>query len=265
MSAIPFDSPEARCINEARKAFLDGLMPDILKTCTMITAVDAGCGFGFFADYLDNRALKVMAFDGRPDNIATARERYPRVEFKIRDIEDPSTNLLGGFDLSLCFGVLYHLENPFRAVRNLASLTKKVLLLETVIVPTNALAAYIYEEEQRDDQGLNYIAMIPTEAWLVKSLYRSGFPFVYKPKRLPDHNDFRASWIKRQRRICLVASKVELLTKLLDVAIEPEISPYIWDSFVIRFLSNSGRVRKFLKSCARVAESSREKDESAFQ
>ena len=39
---------------------------------------------------------------------------------------------LGEFDLVLCFGLLYHLENPMRTIRHLRALTGQGLLLESM-------------------------------------------------------------------------------------------------------------------------------------
>jgi SAM-dependent methyltransferase len=249
---IPSNTPAALLINEARKSFLETLLPDLVKEGSITNALDVGCGFGFFSGYLKEYGLKVMAIDGRPENVVEARRRNPDVELKVCDVEDPSIVSLGRYDLVFCFGLLYHLENPFRAVRNLASLTGKVLLVETVIAPTRSLATFLYEEEQKQDQGLNYIALIPSESWFIKCLYRAGFPFVYKTTVLPDHKDFRSSFIKKRRRTILVASKVKLSSPLLCVAPEPKTNRYMWDSLRVGSMFESERVRKILKSGLRL-------------
>ena len=61
---------------------------------------------------------------------------------------------LGKFDLVLCFGLLYHLENPLLAVRHLRSLTEKCLLLESMGVPDNKPSMLLREEPSEFDQGL---------------------------------------------------------------------------------------------------------------
>ena len=61
---------------------------------------------------------------------------HPNIPFETRDIEDSSVAQLGPFDLVLCFGLLYHLESPLRAIRHLRKLTGKVLLLESMCIPS---------------------------------------------------------------------------------------------------------------------------------
>jgi hypothetical protein len=128
---------------------------------------------------------------------------------------------MGTFDLVLCFGLLYHLENPLRAVRNLHSLTDKVLLIESMCAPGAGPCLQLLDEYQNEDQGLNYIAFYPTESCLVKMLYRSGFRFVYGFVKLPDHSLYRASRQRRRERTMLVASKERLTAEGLELLPEP--------------------------------------------
>ena len=44
---------------------------------------------------------------------------------------------VGPYDLTFCFGLLYHTENPFQVVRNLERFTRKVLFVETMVLPTD--------------------------------------------------------------------------------------------------------------------------------
>lgn len=89
------------------------------------TALDAGAGVGFFSETLRSCGLNVCGFDGRPENVCEARKRFPGIPFEWGDIQDRSILELGKFDLVLCFGLLYHLENPLAAIRNLRELTEK--------------------------------------------------------------------------------------------------------------------------------------------
>jgi FkbM family methyltransferase len=205
MSLAPFDAPEAIRLNESRKAFLHSILRGLGGYGA--TALDVGAGFGYFARYLRDSGLKVTAIDVRPENVAEARIRYPDIDFRQCDVEDPSLCKLGSFDLVLCFGLLYHLENPFRAIRNLYSLTEKFLIIESQTAPSQSLAAYFYEEPKAQDQSLNFTVLMPTEACLVKMLYKAGFCAVYRPYGLPDHPEFHSSFIRRRVRTILIACK----------------------------------------------------------
>ncbi len=204
-------------INKARKEFLNLFLPDLIKSVDLKTALDVGCGFGYFSRYLRGLGLQVTASDARPENIAEAKRRNPDIKCEPMDIENPLTANTGLFDAVLCFGLLYHLENPLRAIRNLFALTKKVLVIETMVAPFKSQIAVLCEEEIVQDQGLNYLALILSEAAFVKVLYKSGFPYVYGTAFLPRHKEFRSSLIVRRRRTILVASKVPLKLSMLKL------------------------------------------------
>jgi 2-polyprenyl-3-methyl-5-hydroxy-6-metoxy-1,4-benzoquinol methylase len=79
---------------------------------------------------------KVVTIDVRADNITEVQKRHPSAEFHVGDAEEIPE--LGRFDLVLCFGLLYHLENPFRAIRKLHAAAEKVLMIESMCIPAKA-------------------------------------------------------------------------------------------------------------------------------
>jgi 2-polyprenyl-3-methyl-5-hydroxy-6-metoxy-1,4-benzoquinol methylase len=222
-----FDMEHARRFSERRKEFLKRLLPPLVSTHDLKTALDAGCGIGFFASYLTDMALKVTALDARADNIAEAKRRYPDVEFCVHNLEDPTVRELGSFDFTFCLGLLYHLENPFQAIRNLQALTRKILLIETIVTPSQLPIAALVDECQGEDQSLRYIAFIPSEACLIKMLYNAGFPFVYSVTMFPEHEEFRGTFKRKRRRTMIIASKIELQSSLLQLLSEPP-TPDLW-------------------------------------
>ena len=54
------------------------------------------------------------------------------VEFRQLAIEAVDGSL-GTFDVSLCFGLLYHLENPVLAMKRLAGVTERMLVIDTLL------------------------------------------------------------------------------------------------------------------------------------
>lgn len=230
-----FDTAETKSFNEARKRTLDLLWPVLRKTAPISSALDVGCGVGIFSEHLASYGCKVTAIDGRTGNIEEARERTPaNVSFGIADIEDPSVVAIGQFDCVICLGLLYHLENPLRALRNIASLTRDFLIIESVTVPGNDLTGVLYEEDERRNQGLTYTALILTEKCLIKVLYKAGFAHVYRLRTMPRHSQFRATLVHKQRRTILVASRVALSSPLLARVSEPRAKLHRWDrSYII--------------------------------
>ncbi len=89
--------------------------------------------------------------------------------------------------LECCFGLLYHLENPLLAIRNLRGLTEKCLLLESMCLPGEKPSMPLRAQPRQEDQSLTEVAWYSSEVSLVKMLYRSGFSMVYRVIPLPDH------------------------------------------------------------------------------
>ncbi len=216
----PFDVPSVRQFNNVREAFLKEFLEDVQRRVELHRAVDVGSGVGYLSKFLSELGFSVLALEGREENAAEARRRYPDVKFLTADAENLPLNELGIFDLVLCAGLLYHLENPFKVIRNLCTLTGKVLVVEGMCSPSSHSAMELLDEGVSENQGLSYVAFYPSESCLVKMLYRSGFPFVYRFKNLPAHELYTSTiWRKRERTI-LAASKLALPSPNLVLAKE---------------------------------------------
>jgi FkbM family methyltransferase len=206
LKITPFDKREYRRMIEAREATIRGVLRGVGPALGLRTAVDAGAGVGFFSRTLAECGLQVCGFDGREENVAEARRRYPQIPFAQGDLQERSILALGKFDLTLCFGLLYHLENPLQAIRNLHGLTEKCLLLESMCIPDDKPSMLLREEPREEDQSLTDVAYYPSESGLIKMLYRAGFKYVYRLASLPDHDDFRDTAAHRRKRTVLLAT-----------------------------------------------------------
>jgi FkbM family methyltransferase len=251
LKLTPFDQKEYRKLIEARGKTIERVVKKLKPALGLSTAIDAGCGVGFFSNSLEECGLNVCGFDGRAENVGEARRRFPEIPFEQADIEDEKTVSLGKFDLVLCFGLLYHLENPVVAIRHLHALTEKCLLLESMCIPDEKPAMLLREEPRQDDQSLTDMACYPSEGSLVKMLYRSGFRAVYRVMPLPDHDDFEETREHSRRRTVLLAS-----TKPIDVAgfrlcLEPHEEADPWAKGAPRRLSLAKRIWRFLRSSNR--------------
>jgi SAM-dependent methyltransferase len=231
---LPFDRQDVVEFNEARQRLVTSFLKEVRSQAQLTTAADIGCGLGHFAKFLADLDFRVTAVDGRAENTAEGKRRFPEVTFLTADAESLPASEMGTFDLVLCFGLLYHLENPFRAMRFLRQLTGKILVIESMCAPGETASMELLDEYESDDQGLNYVAFYPTESCLIKMLYRSGFPRVYGLPSLPDHEFYRATFSHQRRRTMLVASTQDLRAQDLRLLPEPKRS---WDIWLTRFAS----------------------------
>jgi FkbM family methyltransferase len=206
LSLTEFDQRHYLKLIQARGQTMRSVVMQMRQNFGLHTAVDVGCGIGFFAQILHECGMNVCGFDGRAENIAEARRRFPAIPFEQGDIESADILKLGTFHLTLCFGLLYHLENPMLAIRHLRALTTNALLLESMCIPGRDAGMVLRDEPVAADQSLTDIALYPSEACLVKMLYRAGFATVYRVANLPDHDDFRETAEHARRRTVLFAS-----------------------------------------------------------
>lgn len=215
-----FDRPCTKHLTKVRQDLVADFLAAARTEANIETAIDVGCAIGDFSSFLEEKGLRAMGVDGRPENVEEARRRFPGIEFRVFDAEDARVKDLGAFDLLLCFGLLYHLENPFRVVRNLCAMTTKIALIESMCPPGARPVLELQDEGDGEDQSLNLVAFYPSEPCLVKMLYRAGFPYVYRFSRLPEHELYFNTPSRKRVRTMLAASKLALACPLLTLASE---------------------------------------------
>jgi tRNA (mo5U34)-methyltransferase len=103
--------------------------------------LDIGCNCGGFsveatksgADY----ALGIDIVDRYVEQANFIRRalELENVEFRKLAIEDIDPSDVGTFDISFCFGILYHLENPVSAMRKVADVTEQIVVVDTNLNP----------------------------------------------------------------------------------------------------------------------------------
>jgi FkbM family methyltransferase len=256
LNLTTFDTRHYLDLIRTRGATIRRVVKALKLALGLRNAVDAGCGVGFFAQTLTEMGLETRGFDGRFENVVEARKRFPKIAFEHEDIESAEVAALGTFDLVLCFGLLYHLESPMRAIRHLRALTGKGLLIESMCVPGDDARMTLRDEPRQDDQSLTDMAFYPSELCLVKMLYRAGFAHVYRVARLPEHDDFRDTEDNARRRTMLFASHRPAAVACLECVDEPRGGRDPWTKLsaepawaVARL---AARVRRFLAKPARM-------------
>jgi FkbM family methyltransferase len=186
-----FDTDAAHAINESRMAHLESLQLPLAHR----RVLDVGCGVGHLAQFFVAKGCEVICIDAREENIASLRTRYPGLGARVLNVETDSLLPLGRFDIVFSFGLLYHLENPIAALRNMAAVCDDLLLLETVILDhPEPLVRIVDEPTETVSQAVSGVAVRPTPAFVSMALSRAGLPFVYAPLTPPKHPDFEFQW-----------------------------------------------------------------------
>jgi SAM-dependent methyltransferase len=185
-----FDTDAALQINEARLRHLASL--ELPLDGRRVLEVGAGVGrlTGFFID----RGCSVVVTEARSENVAELRRRLQMVATREADVEESMSDL-GRFDVVFCYGLLYHLESPLRALRNMAAVCDDLLLIETMVCDSRDAVLLLEDETKSVNQALQGLAHRPSPSYLAMALNRIGFDHVYAASDPPDHPDYRFSWL----------------------------------------------------------------------
>jgi tRNA (mo5U34)-methyltransferase len=106
-----------------------------------LKCIDLACHQGFFSSKLALKNCKeVLGIDARLEHIEDAKlisEAFAlkNLKFSVGDIQKLIPQDLGSFDVTLLFGILYHLENPIGVLRLAQAITTRVCLIETQVAP----------------------------------------------------------------------------------------------------------------------------------
>lgn len=164
-----------------------------------LSVLDIGAWDGFFSFEAERRgAARVVATDyyawrgtgwGTTNGKAgfeLAREALgSRVEDVEIDVMDLSPERLGTFDVVFFLGVLYHVPHPLLTLERVAAMTRKLLIVETVVdmIGVTRPAMAFYPGRELNDDPTNWWA--PNIPAMEGMLHAVGFPRVRTVTRLP--------------------------------------------------------------------------------
>ncbi len=137
------------------------LARDVLrKPFTELRVLDLGCGEGLYAVEFAQQGASVLAVEGRTVNLVKAEFAgralsLSRLEVRQGDVLEVNRERDGVFDVVLCSGILYHLDQPevFHFLRNLRAMCTGVCIIDTRVSLTSEVEA---EYEGRSYWGKLY-------------------------------------------------------------------------------------------------------------
>lgn len=134
--------PDILAIHDTRwmmaETVLRGAFPD---NGAQASAIDLACHQGWFSLRLREFGFgSVHGYDAREKHVddarlITAAMGTNQVAFSRHDVHALDPAIAGTHELVLCFGLLYHLENPIGALRVARRLCKRLCLIETQVAP----------------------------------------------------------------------------------------------------------------------------------
>jgi ubiquinone/menaquinone biosynthesis C-methylase UbiE len=194
-----------------------------------IECLDVGCHEGFYSLALAGLGAKrVVGVDVRPENLARARfvaaaMDARNVAYREGRVESLATDIGETFDLTLFLGVLYHVEDPMRCLRQVAAVTKEMCVIETQVIdeitgftewgsrewtrPYRGVIAVIDEANEFEagirETGVSSMATCPSPEALRYMLSCAGFRHIEPIEPPPDAYEQHA----RGRRVVWAARK----------------------------------------------------------
>lgn len=190
------------------------------------TVLDIGAGVGHLAQFFVERGARVTCAEAREANIARGRELYPSLEFHQAEVEAEPLSRFGVFDVVFSYGLLYHLENPVRGLRNIASACRDLLLLETLVADHEQPISFLIDEPKDNvNQAVGGFGCRPSPSFVTLALARLDFPWIYAPVEPPAYRDFGFEWRNNvdvwrdghNLRCIFVASRTELSNPKLSL------------------------------------------------
>jgi SAM-dependent methyltransferase len=158
------------------------------------SVLEVGAGIGDLTSFFVDRGCRVTASDARAENVAILSATLPGLETLTLDLDRPRGLDGRRFDIVFCYGVLYHLAEPARALAFLSARCSGQLLLETRVA-FGADARLEDHDESRDwpTESFSGRGCKPTREWVFRELQRH-FEHVYVPITQPCHPFFPLDW-----------------------------------------------------------------------
>jgi hypothetical protein len=189
------------------------------------TVLEVGAGVGDHTHFYLDRGCRMTVTEVREDNLQCIRRRYRNAsgvrDIRALDVENP-VGEWAVHDIVHCYGLLYHLKEPMKALDFMSNTCSELLVLETVL--SYGSEAVLNSTEERvacPSQSFHGVGCRPTWAWVFSEL-KKRFPYVYATRTQPNHPEFPIDWTDESKKTdvlsrgIFVASRVKLDNALLS-------------------------------------------------
>jgi FkbM family methyltransferase len=191
--------------------------------------LEVGAGVGDLTSFFLDRGCSVTAIEPRPENLAYFAAQYDEAGFwpanRLRILRGDAWRLavhgeVAPHPVLFCYGLLYHLDRPLDALREMAASCTDLLVLETRVSYASDERLEIEEEDAAHPTNAVFgRGCEPSRRWVYARLSEL-FSHVYMPLTQPAHPQFHLDWRRPEpppgrHRAIFVASRRELENSVL--------------------------------------------------
>ena len=145
------------------------------------TVLEVGAGAGLLTAFWEQRGCDVTSADGRPENVEMMKALWPRRNISICDLDAEALPYASdSFDIIFCYGTVYHLKKPSRAIEMLSHICRDIMLIESKTSGGANAKLNKRTEMLRADQALHGIGSRHTIAWFLDEMAKH-FEHIYMP------------------------------------------------------------------------------------
>jgi len=135
--------------------------------------LDIACNDGFYSIEFARRGASVVGIDNWFPCIVRSTFvkkvlNIKNISFRHLDVNDLSKAFNKQFDIILCLGLLYHLQDPQKTINEIAKLTK-IAYFETLSNKN------VQEPILIEDKEIAPVGYVPTINWLLNAFKKAGF------------------------------------------------------------------------------------------
>ena len=183
------------------------LMPTIEKMAALFIpggikaarVLDIGCWDGFYGfEFMKRGAKFLKGIDLRAEalrraNLVKEYFGYPNCEFEQQNIQDKQFDR-ERYDITLLYGVLYHLTAPIDVLKRLGDITTTMLLVNTYASSEpQPILKLKREDPEKDSTGFQGLITRPSQAALWEMLDFAGFDVILRDYPYPFYERYRDS------------------------------------------------------------------------
>lgn len=198
VSAVP---PEVTAIFDTRLRMLEeAVQGHFGERVRDLECLDIGCHEGFYSLAMARLGMTVTGVDARPENLGRARFvasglGVKNIDYRLGHVETLAAEAGRAWPLTLFLGVLYHVEDPMRCLRQVSAVTSEMCVIETQVVeevegsaewgsrewtrPYQGILALIDESGEFNagnrETGVTPMATCPSPRALLFMLRQAGF------------------------------------------------------------------------------------------